>query len=218
MPIPSITSSSTASGQIGAGFSYQITATNSPSSYSARYLPSGLALNTTSGLIEGYPETSGPFVAHLRAMNDSGQSDPVFLLTISIAQPTSISTLNIPGNSNLSAGSFSRAGASSAAASGISRVDSGIDAASAVLKLSAGTLKTIYGYNSGSAGYILIFDSATLPADGNTTGRGFAVPGTGNFSLDVNTPYTNGISLCISSTYASKTLAAGSLNFVATVV
>lgn len=104
MPVPTITSATTATGTVGQAFSYQIVATNSPTSYTARYLPVGTVLNSTTGLIEGPPETSGTFVAHLRAMNSLGQSDPVFMLTVTVAQPTYSSTLTIAPNFNGAAG------------------------------------------------------------------------------------------------------------------
>ena len=44
-----ITSATTASGTVGTAFSYQITATNSPTSYSATGLPGGLSVNTWNG-------------------------------------------------------------------------------------------------------------------------------------------------------------------------
>ncbi|MGA2988481.1 MAG: putative Ig domain-containing protein, partial [Terriglobia bacterium] len=48
---PVITSAATASGMEGSGFSYQITATNGPSSYGATGLPVGLTVNSGTGLI-----------------------------------------------------------------------------------------------------------------------------------------------------------------------
>ena len=46
---PAITSSGTASATAGDAFSYQITATNSPTSYGATGLPAGLSVNTATG-------------------------------------------------------------------------------------------------------------------------------------------------------------------------
>ena len=59
--IPTITSTLTASGTYGSSFSYQITATNTPTSYAATNLPRGLSLNATSGLISGSPAQTGTF-------------------------------------------------------------------------------------------------------------------------------------------------------------
>src|SRR5258708_22631262 len=52
---PVITSGTTASGTVGSAFSYQITATNTPTSYGATGLAAGLAVNTSTGLISGTP-------------------------------------------------------------------------------------------------------------------------------------------------------------------
>ena len=44
---PVITSATTASGTVGSAFSYQITASNTPTTYSATGLPAGLSINST---------------------------------------------------------------------------------------------------------------------------------------------------------------------------
>lgn len=69
-----ITSSLTASATNGLSFSYQITASNSPQSYSATGLPAGLSLNVTTGLISGIPTefTYGVFNVTLTATNSLG--------------------------------------------------------------------------------------------------------------------------------------------------
>ena len=56
---PVITSPLTACGSVGVAFSYTITATNSPTSFSASPLPPGLSVNTSTGLISGTPTTAG---------------------------------------------------------------------------------------------------------------------------------------------------------------
>ena len=84
--VPTITSPSTASGTVGQAFSYQITATNSPTSYAATGLPSGLSLNTSSGLISGTPDTAAVSSVSLTATNSSGTSAAFTLtLTVSVA-------------------------------------------------------------------------------------------------------------------------------------
>ena len=68
-PAPVITSATSASGTVGSAFSYQITATNSPTSYSATGLPAGLSVNTTTGLISGTPTAAGTSTVTLGATN-----------------------------------------------------------------------------------------------------------------------------------------------------
>src|SRR5262249_33694153 len=48
---PVITSAGTASGTVGVAFTYQITATNGPTSFGASPLPAGLSVNTANGVI-----------------------------------------------------------------------------------------------------------------------------------------------------------------------
>jgi hypothetical protein len=85
LTVPEITSNGTAAGQVGQSFSYAITATNSPSAYTAAPLPAGLSLS--GGVISGVPTTatgSTPFSVTLAASNGDGAGNPKSLL-ISIA-------------------------------------------------------------------------------------------------------------------------------------
>ena len=93
---PSITSATTANGTVGTAFSYQITATNSPTSYGATGLPSGLSVNTTSGSISGTPTTAGTSTVTLNATNSSGTGNATLTLTIAAGAPviTSATTAN----------------------------------------------------------------------------------------------------------------------------
>ena len=80
---PVITSSSTANGTVGKAFSYQITATNSPTSFGASGLPAGLTVNTVSGLISGTPAAARTSSVTLRATNSSGTGSATLTLTVS---------------------------------------------------------------------------------------------------------------------------------------
>ena len=79
---PVITSARTASGTVGSAFSYQITATNSPSSYGATGLPAGLSVNSGTGLISGTPTTAATSTVTLSASNSGGTGTATLTLTI----------------------------------------------------------------------------------------------------------------------------------------
>ena len=94
---PVITSSTAANGAMGTVFSYQISATNNPTSFSATGLPAGLSLNTSTGLISGTPRTEGTSTVTLSATNSAGTGTAT--LTLTIAAPavpaiTSATTAN----------------------------------------------------------------------------------------------------------------------------
>lgn len=93
---PAITSSLTASGTTGTAFSYQITATNNPTSFKATGLPTGLSVNTTNGLISGTPTAAGSFSVTISATNASGTGSATLALTI--AAPGSTASLFSPGD------------------------------------------------------------------------------------------------------------------------
>ncbi|MFI5360989.1 MAG: beta strand repeat-containing protein [Elusimicrobiota bacterium] len=92
---PAITSALTASGTAGASFSYQITSTDSPASYSAAGLPAGLSLNAASGLISGTPASAGTTNVTLGATNAAGTGTAVLVLTVAAAKTTAPPTLAI---------------------------------------------------------------------------------------------------------------------------
>jgi hypothetical protein len=85
---PAITSSSMASGTVGVAFSYQITASNGPTSFNATGLPAGLSVNTASGLISGTPTAAGSFSVTLSATNSAGTGSATLALSIAVAGST----------------------------------------------------------------------------------------------------------------------------------
>ncbi|MFM8790743.1 MAG: Ig-like domain-containing protein, partial [Chthoniobacterales bacterium] len=79
---PVITSPSTAGGIAGQAFSYQITASNSPTSFGASSLPAWASINTTSGVISGATPTAGTNVVSISASNSVGVASTNLTITI----------------------------------------------------------------------------------------------------------------------------------------
>jgi hypothetical protein len=80
---PVITSPLTSSGTVGAAYSYQITATNGPTSFSDTGLPTGITVNTATGLISGTPLSAGSFSVTLTAANGGGTGTATLVLQVS---------------------------------------------------------------------------------------------------------------------------------------
>ena len=92
-PAPVITSALTANGRVGNAFSYQITASNSPTSYAAAGLPSGLTIDTATGIISGTPTSGGNSNITISATNAGGTGTATLALSVVVAAPTITSTL-----------------------------------------------------------------------------------------------------------------------------
>jgi hypothetical protein len=84
--LPHITSVTNANGRVGLPFTYQIAALYSPTIFGAAGLPSGLGVNTNTGLISGTPQTAGNFTIELSAGNSAGTNYSSLALVIA-AQP-----------------------------------------------------------------------------------------------------------------------------------
>ena len=80
---PAVTSPTTASGTVGTSFSYQIAASNSPTSFGATGLPEGLSLSTSTGLIAGTPAAAGTFSIAISASNAAGTGSATLTLMVS---------------------------------------------------------------------------------------------------------------------------------------
>jgi hypothetical protein len=85
VPAPVITSGTTATGFVGSAFSYQITASNSPTGFAATGLPAGLTVDPIAGLISGTPTASGSYTVNLTASNGTGSGSTTLTITISSA-------------------------------------------------------------------------------------------------------------------------------------
>jgi hypothetical protein len=92
---PVITSPLTACGTVGVAFSYTITATNNPTSFTASPLPAGLSVNTSTGVISGTPTTAGTTNVTITASNGAGPCNTASAtLVITISAVPTISSLN----------------------------------------------------------------------------------------------------------------------------
>jgi uncharacterized repeat protein (TIGR03803 family) len=89
--LSAITSSLAVNGAVGVDLSYQISATQAPTSYAQTGLPAGLSLDTTTGLIFGSPMATGTSNVTLTVTNDAGSSSA--LLVITILPPPAITSI-----------------------------------------------------------------------------------------------------------------------------
>lgn len=90
---PVINSALTADATLGQPFSYQITATNQPSSFGATGLPAGLSVNSSTGLISGSPTADGVFNVQISATNAEDTGSATLVLTVTAGpQPPSITS------------------------------------------------------------------------------------------------------------------------------
>ena len=96
---PVITSSLTDSGTVGAAYTYNITATNSPTSYSATGLPAGLSINTSTGEITGTVGAAAVYNIDITATNAFGSDTQTLVVTFTVG-PCGFENFN---NSNATA-------------------------------------------------------------------------------------------------------------------
>jgi hypothetical protein len=83
--MPKINSTLATSGVAGTAFSYNITASNTANSYHAVGLPTGLVVNTITGLVSGTPTRAGIYKVTISATNRTGSNSQ--LLVITLANP-----------------------------------------------------------------------------------------------------------------------------------
>ena len=90
---PTITSALVSSGVVGTAFSYQIEASNTPTSYNATNLPAGLAIDSLTGIISGTPTAGGSRNVTITASNAFGSDSQTLAVTIN-SIPTITSVLS----------------------------------------------------------------------------------------------------------------------------
>jgi hypothetical protein len=85
--MPAITISTSASATVGTVFTYSITASGAPTSYNATSLPSGLSINTSTGVISGAPSSAGTFTSSISASNTAGTGSASLRITVNPVAP-----------------------------------------------------------------------------------------------------------------------------------
>lgn len=96
---PVVTSAATVSGSVASPFSYTITGTNSPTSFSVTgALPAGVTLNATTGVISGTPSTGGTFNVTVGATNATGTGTLPLTINIGLVPPVITSPATASGS------------------------------------------------------------------------------------------------------------------------
>ena len=92
---PVISSATTVIAVPGHPFSYQISASNNPTSFGATNLPNGFTIDHTTGILSGTPATTGVFPIVIAANNaaGSGQAD-LFLLVSKLSETPSLTNIS----------------------------------------------------------------------------------------------------------------------------
>ncbi len=203
-PAPFVTSSGSAVGTQGSPFSYTITATNSPTSFGATGLPSGLSVNVTSGLISGSPTASGTFVANISAKNAGGTGTKGLVITINVPSAPVITSSGTASGSTGSAFSYIITASNSPASYGATGLPAGLSVNTATGAIS-GTPSTAGTYNTtvsatnpagtGTKGVVITISSLPVPVI-TSSGTATGIIGT-NFSYTItasNAPSSYGAS------------------------
>jgi hypothetical protein len=82
---PVISGPSSVSGRVGVEFTFEVSASNSPTSFGATGLPAGLTIDARTGEISGAPRANGSFTVTLTATNAGGRDTSVLTIVVAPA-------------------------------------------------------------------------------------------------------------------------------------
>jgi len=182
-PVPVISSASTATGTVGVAFTYNITASNTPTSYGATGLPIGLNVNATTGAITGTPSTAGTFNATITATNAGGTASQALAITINPASPVISSAATATGTVGV-AFTYSITASNSPTSYGATGLPTGltVNTSTGVISGTPTTAATynatITATNAGGTGSKAVTFTISNPSSTPYGGTPWAIPGT----------------------------------------
>ncbi len=170
-----------------AAYTYQINATNTPTSYAASGLPLGLSLNTTTGAITGTATVPGVYTVGLTASNATGAS-AAFTLTLTVGGLPVISSSATASGNVSSAFSYASAASNTPTSFNVGALPAGlvvntstgaISGTPTTAGVTSVTLSANNATGTGAAVTLVITIGAAIPTGGGGGGGGGGTIGGG---------------------------------------